>query len=216
MPAAEWRATCVPTDGARSTPERTPWRLPLGGAGHAVGSVCRSRCGPALAATGARLCSQSSRGVAPVRGRAEVWGDAVMASNPCRSAVSVFGRLFAGRKPCHACSDVSPESRSVPKRTAPGLAAILVAVVVLGASGCERGAPGPLCPGCNVVLVSMDTLRSDHLGAYGYDRPVTPAIDRLAARSVVFADAIGQSSWTRPAHFSMFTGLYPSEHGVVA
>jgi choline-sulfatase len=139
-----------------------------------------------------------------------------MASNPCRSAVSVFGRLFAGRKPCHACSDVSPESRSVPKRTAPGLAAILVAVVVLGASGCERGAPGPLCPGCNVVLVSMDTLRSDHLGAYGYDRPVTPAIDRLAARSVVFADAIGQSSWTRPAHFSMFTGLYPSEHGVVA
>ncbi len=74
---------------------------------------------------------------------------------------------------------------------------------------------GPLCEGCNVILISMDTLRADHVGAYGYPRPVTPAIDRVASGGVLFEDAIGQSAWTRPAHFSMFTGLYPIEHGVV-
>ena len=74
---------------------------------------------------------------------------------------------------------------------------------------------GSLCEACNVVLISMDTLRADHVGAYGYPRPVTPAIDRLAGDGVLFEDAIGQSAWTRPSHFSMFTGLYPIEHGVV-
>ncbi len=72
-----------------------------------------------------------------------------------------------------------------------------------------------LCPGCNVVLVSLDTLRADHLGAYGYDKPTSPHIDALAAESVIFESAISQSAWTRPAHISMLTGLYPSEHGVV-
>jgi len=61
----------------------------------------------------------------------------------------------------------------------------------------------------------MDTLRADHVGAYGYPRPTTPRIDRLAAESVLFADAVSQSAWTRPAHSSMFTGLYPAEHGVL-
>ncbi len=61
----------------------------------------------------------------------------------------------------------------------------------------------------------MDTLRADHVGAYGYARPTTPAIDALADRGVLFLNAISQSSWTRPAHLSMLTGLYPSEHGVM-
>jgi len=73
----------------------------------------------------------------------------------------------------------------------------------------------PVCPDCNLVLISLDTLRADHVGTYGYDRPTTPAIDRLAQRSVVFERAISQSSWTRPAHMSIMTGLYPSEHGVL-
>jgi arylsulfatase A-like enzyme len=79
--------------------------------------------------------------------------------------------------------------------------------------GCDSKAP--LCAGCNVVLISMDTLRADHLGAYGYARPTSPNIDRLAARSVVFEKAVAQSAWTRPAHASMFSGRYPSEHGIV-
>ena len=62
----------------------------------------------------------------------------------------------------------------------------------------------------------MDTLRADRVGAYGYERPTTPRIDGLASRSIVFEKAISQSAWTRPAHASMFTGLYPSEHAIVA
>lgn len=55
------------------------------------------------------------------------------------------------------------------------------------------------------------------MGAYGYEaRDVTPNIDRLSAAAALFENAISQSSWTRPAHMSMFTGLYPAEHGYKA
>ena len=66
----------------------------------------------------------------------------------------------------------------------------------------------------NVVLIVIDTLRADHVGAYGYPQPTTPNIDRLAARSVVFETAISQAPWTAPAIASIFTGLYPSVHGL--
>jgi arylsulfatase A-like enzyme len=72
-----------------------------------------------------------------------------------------------------------------------------------------------VCERCNVVLISIDTLRADHLGAYGYERPTTPRIDAFANRAVLFENAISQSAWTRPAHASMLTGLYPSEHGII-
>jgi arylsulfatase A-like enzyme len=81
--------------------------------------------------------------------------------------------------------------------------------------GCHRPT-GDRCLDCNVILISMDTLRADHLGAYGYSRPVSPNIDELASRSRVFRDAVSQSAWTRPAHASMFTGLSPSEHGLIS
>lgn len=71
-----------------------------------------------------------------------------------------------------------------------------------------------LCPGCNVILISMDTVRADHLSAYGYERKTSPHVDRLAAKSAVFEQAISQSSWTLPAHGSMMTGLYPGRLGV--
>jgi arylsulfatase A-like enzyme len=83
----------------------------------------------------------------------------------------------------------------------------------LRALGCRR--PEYACPECNVVLISIDTLRADHVGAYGYPRPTTPNIDALARRGVVFENAVSQSSWTRPAHMSMFTGLHPREHGFI-
>ncbi len=99
-------------------------------------------------------------------------------------------------------------------RLAAILALIAAAVFLVVSPGAKHEAA--LCPGCNVILISMDTLRADHLGAYGYSRPTSPNIDALAARGVLFENAISQSSWTRPSHTSMFTGLYPAEHGVVS
>jgi len=66
----------------------------------------------------------------------------------------------------------------------------------------------------NVVLVSIDTLRADHVGAYGYRRPISPAIDRLAAGGTVFENVIAAWPETSASHMTMFTGLYPSVHGV--
>jgi arylsulfatase A-like enzyme len=63
-----------------------------------------------------------------------------------------------------------------------------------------------------VLLVSIDTLRADHLGCYGYERATSPAIDRLARRGALFRNAWSTSSWTLPAHMSMLTSLYPSFH----
>lgn len=65
----------------------------------------------------------------------------------------------------------------------------------------------------NVLLVSIDTLRPDHLGCYGYWRDTSPALDRLAEEGVRFTTVASASSWTLPAHASLVTGLYPATHG---
>ncbi len=65
-----------------------------------------------------------------------------------------------------------------------------------------------------VVLISIDCLRADHVGAYGYTRDTTRHIDALAENGTVFEAAFSTSSWTLPTHFSMLTGLLPSFHGV--
>lgn len=65
-----------------------------------------------------------------------------------------------------------------------------------------------------IVLISIDTLRSDRLPAYGYDGVDTPAIDRLAADGVLFEHAWSHANVTLPSHASVFTGLLPPEHGV--
>lgn len=69
-------------------------------------------------------------------------------------------------------------------------------------------------PPPHVVFISIDTLRADHLGCYGYTRETSPGIDRLAANSVRFNNAFSQSSWTLPSHMSMMTSQYPHVHGV--
>lgn len=65
----------------------------------------------------------------------------------------------------------------------------------------------------NVIFISLDTLRADHLGCYGYARNTSPVIDAWAAESMVFEECIATSSWTLPTHASIFTGLAPSVHG---
>lgn len=67
-----------------------------------------------------------------------------------------------------------------------------------------------------VVLISIETLRRDHVSLYGYRRETTPGLDNLAAESIVFDDAISTSSWTLPAHASLLTSLHPSVHGGIA
>ena len=70
-------------------------------------------------------------------------------------------------------------------------------------------------PDVNVVLISLDSLRADHVGCYGYGRATTPAIDKLASEGVRFANAVSTTSWTLPAHLTMFTSRYQLSHGVV-
>ena len=65
----------------------------------------------------------------------------------------------------------------------------------------------------NLVLLVIDALRADRLGAYGYERPVSPRLDAFAADAVLFEHATAQASWTRPAMISIFTGLLPQQHG---
>jgi len=69
--------------------------------------------------------------------------------------------------------------------------------------------------GRGVVVVSIDTLRRDHVSLYGYPRDTTPGLAALATEAVVFEDAVSTSSWTLPAHASLFTSNYPSAHGAV-
>jgi arylsulfatase A-like enzyme len=71
----------------------------------------------------------------------------------------------------------------------------------------------PLRP--NILLYVIDTLRADHLGIYGYPKPVSPHLDALAAESVVFDRAYAQSGWTRTSVASILTGLTPFAHRVL-
>ncbi|MBN2372423.1 tetratricopeptide repeat protein [bacterium] len=66
----------------------------------------------------------------------------------------------------------------------------------------------------NLLLITVDTLRADHLGCYGYKSIKTPNIDRLASEGVLFSRAITPVPITLPSHASIMTGLYPAQHGV--
>jgi arylsulfatase A-like enzyme len=76
----------------------------------------------------------------------------------------------------------------------------------------QASAP-PAVTGPNIILVTLDTTRADHLSPYGYSRPTTPNLDRLARHGVLFENAVAPSSWTLASHASIFTGLLPHQHG---
>jgi arylsulfatase A-like enzyme len=67
----------------------------------------------------------------------------------------------------------------------------------------------------NLILISIDSLRADHLGCYGYPKPTSPSIDALAKEGFLFRNAVSTTTWTLPAHISMLTALYPQVHQVV-
>ena len=83
------------------------------------------------------------------------------------------------------------------------------------ATQAEEGIATGRFSGYNVVLVSFDAVRADHVGCYGYDRPTTPNLDKLAAESYRFERTVAASSWTVPSTMSIFTGLWPAVHQVL-
>lgn len=82
--------------------------------------------------------------------------------------------------------------------------------LLLAALGC--GTP-ELPTARNLVVLTLDTVRRDHLSVYGYTQPTTPRLEAFADESVVFWNAIAQDTNTNPSHASMFTGQYPHVHG---
>jgi arylsulfatase A-like enzyme len=87
------------------------------------------------------------------------------------------------------------------------LRGICALACLLGVVACGPSAPP------NIVLISLDTTRADHLGVYGYKGGTSPELDRFAERAVIYERAYATSSWTLPTHASMFTGLLPMQHG---
>lgn len=86
--------------------------------------------------------------------------------------------------------------------------------LVAALSGCHTLPRGdPHRP--DVVVISIDSLRPDHLSSYGRSRDTSPTLDRLAARGTRYTDAMSGSPWTLPAHLTMMTGLWPTEHLVI-
>ena len=82
------------------------------------------------------------------------------------------------------------------------------------AAATAAGPPAGIDAIRNVVLISIDTCRADHLSCYGYKRPTTPNIDAVARDGALFKMALTPVPLTTPAHSSMFTGTYPPTHGV--
>jgi arylsulfatase A-like enzyme len=93
----------------------------------------------------------------------------------------------------------------------PRARALFCAVSTLALAGCVHQ---PRSDAINVVLISIDSLRADHVHAYGYSRETTPNLDRLARQGALFETVIAESSWTLPTHISMLTGLTSLVHGV--
>jgi len=86
-------------------------------------------------------------------------------------------------------------------------------------AACDAGSPAPAGSGAgerpSVILISLDTLRADHMGLYGHERDTTPFLDRWARDAMVFEHAYTTAAWTLVAHMTMLTGLFPEQHDVI-
>lgn len=118
-------------------------------------------------------------------------------------------------------------SQRWPWVTAAGLVVILF-VFLSGIVSIRIGSPTPERPlgsvedieklaereDLNVLFILIDTLRAEKMSVYGYERPTTPFLDRLAREGIVFDKHLSQSSWTKCSMASLWTGLYPSRSGI--
>lgn len=109
--------------------------------------------------------------------------------------------------------------RALTAGRATGCAAVLAMLAVLPLASC-RAKPAATtsssdaATGRPVVLITIDTVRADRLGAYGSTRGLTPSLDRFASRAARFTAAVTQVPLTLPAHATILTGLHPATHGV--
>lgn len=100
------------------------------------------------------------------------------------------------------------------RRTRLRLAAALLLATLVAAAACRRGGVESAPARRPIVLISIDTLRSDRLPAYGYEGVETPALDALREDSILFERAYAHVPLTLPSHASLLTGLLPPDHGV--
>jgi arylsulfatase A-like enzyme/tetratricopeptide (TPR) repeat protein len=134
------------------------------------------------------------------------------ARSPVLESRATDGHEVSSRRSDRGCHAPSPAR--------PCQTGVVLALLATGAAvslGCGRG-PATERGGAQesppIVLISIDTLRSDRLPAYGYDGVATPAIDALARDAVLFERAYSHVPLTLPSHASLFTGRLPYEHGV--
>ena len=94
---------------------------------------------------------------------------------------------------------------------------VLVTLLLVGCGGAEpsRVLPPSTAAEPDIVLISIDTLRPDHLGTYGYERPTSPFLDEMADGGTVFEQAWSSSPWTLPSHATMLTARRPDHHGAI-
>jgi arylsulfatase A-like enzyme len=104
------------------------------------------------------------------------------------------------------------DSPSVPHKKGRQLTSLIAVVVALAIVG--GGVVLSQSQELTIIVVSLDTTRPDHLSAYGYDRSTSPTLERLAREGVQFTNARSTTSWTLPAHMSLFTGLPAKVHDV--
>jgi choline-sulfatase len=106
----------------------------------------------------------------------------------------------------------------------PALAAAANGARVMATPAVPPGAAGKAPPDLpasaatrppNLLIYLVDTLRPDRLGCYGYSRPTSPHLDAFAARATLFEHAVAQSSWTKAAVASIFTSVWPPDHGAL-
>ena len=172
-----------------------------------------------LIAVGAVAAVAAARGRTP--SRRAVWGTSLGLA--ALSLFWLFPRLHPAAGVLLAAGVGFQGAKLVPRFTGPGrrllrAGAMLVVMAIAGlgvgrallrraTEHRELAALPPAPAGApNVLLLILDTVRALELSAYGYDRPTTPSLERLAARGVRFARAISPAPWTRPAHASIFTG----------
>ncbi len=91
---------------------------------------------------------------------------------------------------------------------------IFLVSLIAGASNPFAAARSATADRPNIILIVLDSLRRDHLGVFGYARPTSPTIDRLAREGVLLRDVVAAAPQTAPAIASLFTGLYPRSHGL--
>jgi arylsulfatase A-like enzyme len=152
------------------------------------------------------LTKQPSRGFVEVR--AEAGGRTVLerrvAAGRLTSWMELSGDVPPGARDLRIRADlVTAGGRPLPPEGA---------LVALGGPRLVRR---PSRPPRVVLWISQDTVRADRLGAYGYARPTSPVLDRLARESLLFENAMATASWTLPSLASQVTSLLPSEHGAV-